>query len=1012
MERYRAYDARTSPHMTDISSEVRDRKDPVPLSKMGRWLRTLDARPVDAVVASIQFPSGNPDSTDVLVAESITFSLKKDGPKEKEPASDNQGHTLYLTLDARMTPLRWEKWAMGSNVPKWIRVPDSVLELCDECFEGLSQVAFVTFGANSSLTRIGVRAFAKSAIKEICIPKSVTEICNEAFAECKQMQMISFGQGSSLKHIGEKAFSKCIFVDIWLPDSVATIGNQCFLQSRVCRVGFSRNSKLVSIGRRAFEGTPLKEFIVPDSVVEIGESCFLMGKLSCLVFGKDSKLSRIGNGILSDCSTLLCLPESVKEIGEFGCFGVKALSLGLHPSLEVVGKSCFAESLVRENQLPPSVVSIPSYCYHRCQVLEVAFQPNSAIREVLSYAFAYCSQLQEVVIPDTVAYLGNQCFGGCEQLHSVKWGPHPTVTTIGHEAFAGTSISKFRFPGTVTSVGGGMFNDCPLTNLDVSAVPTILIVQGSFLLSADLTTLYEVLAETLNSVHIPDTVTCLEDYLFTGSQISEVTFGPNSQLTRIGNCVFAETPVQEIDIPAGVTEIGDECFSGCDSNRRLAVFAPYSSLTLIGRNAFADGTVGEFIIPDTVVDIGLDCWQNARDMRRIKFSGSYPSLCRLSKRLFAWILWSGCPGKSMEDFVIPDSVVEIGSECFGCFGEIGHLNFSPLSNVVRIGKAAFAHLSLKEIFIPDSVVFIASSCFFNCSLLERVTFGRFSSLISIEDQVFEGCALTSIVIPSQVAKLGCRCFHRCPLSTVAFAEHSQLGQILDRSFEMSIFEAINLPDSVVEIADEAFVKCIQLRSITFGPNSSLIRMGEMAFMGSELQAIKIPASVTEIGSYCFCKLQTLEFVTFEDGSSLAFIGYGAFGSSGLKEITIPDTVNVIGERCFYKCSNLSRVTIGDKSLSVGKEATTGQVIEDSAFEMCQNLSNVSLSSSSLSRIGRCAFRETAITSLWIPGSVTEIGDSCFANCHNLANVEFGPDSLLSTLGVDVFADCPLLSAGH
>ena len=166
--------------MTDICSEARDRKDPVPLSKMGRWLRTLDARLVDAVVASIQFPSGNPDSTDVLVAESITYRFKKDCPKEKDPARDNQGHTLYLTLDDRMTHLRWEKGAMGSNVPKWIRVPDSVVEICAECFEGLSRVAFVTFGANSSLTRIGVRAFAKSTIKEICIPKSVTRLSQDA----------------------------------------------------------------------------------------------------------------------------------------------------------------------------------------------------------------------------------------------------------------------------------------------------------------------------------------------------------------------------------------------------------------------------------------------------------------------------------------------------------------------------------------------------------------------------------------------------------------------------------------------------------------------------------------------------------------------------------------------------------------------------------------------------------------------------------------------------------------
>jgi hypothetical protein len=79
----------------------------------------------------------------------------------------------------------------------------------------------------------------------------------------------------------------------------------------------------------------------------------------------------------------------------------------------------------------------------------------------------------------------------------------------------------------------------------------------------------------------------------------EVIFEENSRLQKIDKWAFQKTGITEITIPAGVEEIGDECFWGC-RNLRDVTFEDSSKLQRIGAHSFACTRIGGARIPSHV----------------------------------------------------------------------------------------------------------------------------------------------------------------------------------------------------------------------------------------------------------------------------------------------------------------------------------------------------------------------------------------------------------------------------
>lgn len=96
------------------------------------------------------------------------------------------------------------------------------------------------------------------------------------------------------------------------------------------------------------------------------------------------------------------------------------------------------------------------------------------------------------------------------------------------------------------------------------------------------------------------------------------------------------------------------------------------------------------------------------------------------------------PNEAKGEFVIPDSVMNIGSYAFsGC-------------------------TSLTGVTFGNGVTSIGNYAFSRCTGLTSVTFGENSQLTSIGDYAFDGCSgLTSVTIPDSVTSIGWYAFKDC-----------------------------------------------------------------------------------------------------------------------------------------------------------------------------------------------------------------------------------------------------------
>lgn len=183
-----------------------------------------------------------------------------------------------------------------------------------------------------------------------------------------------------------------------------------------------------------------------------------------------------------------------------------------------------------------------------------------------------------------------------------------------------------------------------------------------------------------------------------------------------------------------------------------------------------------------------------------------------------------------------------------------------------------------------------------------------------------------------------------------YIELSEDGTVLKKFNYFTDTEYI-IPDSVVEIADEAFEKCIHLKNVV------------------------MPDSVVKIGKDVFCGCENLEKIKLS--KKIKKLPYGTFcGCKNLKKIIVPDTVEVIGVDAFVGCVNL-------ESIKMSKKLHT---IESSAFENCLAIERIELSES-LKYLGQNAFKGCEkMKEILIPDGLEVIGDGAFDFCINLKKV--------------------------
>ena len=105
---------------------------------------------------------------------------------------------------------------------------------------------------------------------------------------------------------------------------------------------------------------------------------------------------------------------------------------------------------VNYNNRTYTIVQIGDYAFFGCSNLSDIIMPNS-IKSINKYAFRECKKIASIIIPNSVTCIGDLAFYNCESLASITI-PN-TVTNIGYEAFSRcTDLLSIIIGDSVTNI--------------------------------------------------------------------------------------------------------------------------------------------------------------------------------------------------------------------------------------------------------------------------------------------------------------------------------------------------------------------------------------------------------------------------------------------------------------------------------------------------------------------------------------------------------------------------------
>ena len=263
------------------------------------------------------------------------------------------------------------------------------------------------------------------------------------------------------------------------------------------------------------------------------------------------------------------------------------------------------------------------------------------------------------------------------------------VTTIGDFAFGGCSIlTNATIGNSVTTIGVGAFDYCRSLECIIIPESVTTICAGAFVFEEDM--------KDFSLTHV----------YYTGSLANWCAIKFENKFSNpnryADNFYINGVPVEgALEIPDGITSIGDFTFYGCSNITSVSI--PYS-VKSIGRYAFyLCESITDVTIPESVTKIGNYAFRDCRNLTNITIPESVTNL-------------GGCAFYNcdkIESITIPGSIKTIASNTFSDCDNL--INVTIQDGVTGIGSNAFAYCdSLKTLTIPESLTKVGEDAFYCC----------------------------------------------------------------------------------------------------------------------------------------------------------------------------------------------------------------------------------------------------------------------------------------------------------
>lgn len=501
--------------------------------------------------------------------------------------------------------------------------------------------------------------------------------------------------------------------------------------------------KVTRIGKDAFNCSFIKSITIPGTVTEIDDDAFIScWRLRNISFNEG--LIRIGDGAFRRCENLesLKLPSSLKEIGS-GAFDIgergKLKDIYIPENVEKIGIEPF-----RCSELKKIEVSDNNRYYKDIDGILFDIEGKTLItsptkfnkeylkipegtRYILEYAFKGEPNIESVIIPDSVIYLGYS-----NSLKNIAlWGPKKILDSsdefsykIESNLYDRDNYVKGKDPVKIKADSVKCFE--VLKNGSTKEIELNKDEEGYFVHDIDgeqgeeKTFYYEAVinGHTSKSAEIKVKMAkteVIEKPLEIDSVINGVTYKGNDDgsvsITGYDNSQGDKLVLpQSINIGGTsykVTKIDDNAFLNCYSIREISIPEGIKS---IGNNAFENCSSLKLInIPDSVSDIGDNAFLNCSNLNNVKFG---QGLKTIGKSAFKY-----CSNLNAAD--LPESLTTIKDNAFYCCSAMESI-YIPIG-CVEFGKNVIANCSnLKKVVCSDEIYkAVKNDIPYGCNVIAR-----------------------------------------------------------------------------------------------------------------------------------------------------------------------------------------------------------------------------------------------------------------------------------------------------
>jgi len=612
--------------------------------------------------------------------------------------------------------------------------------------------------------------------------------------------------------------------------------------------------RVQNIGQYAFYNNKLvKSVTIPSTVAGVGQLAFVgMSNNADFVVSADNRaFVSDENGVLfnKNKTNLICypsgkvfsnyrIPDDVNVISQYAfssCYNLENLTI---PNCITLINSCAISNCINLNEI--TIPFVGSKIDDTSNAFTYIFDtvPNSLKKVVINgniiqaKAFERLSQLETVVVTDTVEYIGEGAFKGCTNLKEI------TLPFVG---------SKRNVSGTYDSVFGYIFGYYIWYNsngADPSEEYTVT-QYGHFagIYNSDYASYNYYIPKTIKNITITGEI--IPENAFSGLTIQNLRL-PN--VTSVGKNAFYAGGAINLYI--------NDLEKWCNIN-----FADENQCPSTSENGFnlyiSEKMVKELVVPSSISKISDYAFYNCNNIESISMSDDVTSIGN----------YSFCSLDNLEKVILGTGVQSIGAYAFDSCGKLESIN---LPNILsRVGEWAFSRCTnLKEINLSDNITFMGERIFWNCDSLKSVKIPE--GITGVFAYSFGDCDLLSeIDFGKSIKGIGSGAFYGC-----------------------DSLKEIEFPDSLETIANTAFENCQNLEKVDMG--KGLKTIGSYAFSGCDsYKNIIISENVETIGSYAFSECDGVELIEIPD--SVKTIGSNAFnGCTNLKEIIVGKGVTSMG----------------------------------------------------------------------------------------------------------------------